>query len=121
MRFFIEAYKQYAVFQGRVNRQRYWMFVLFYTIIAIALSVIGILVSTGLLAGLFALASLLPAIAITARRLHDTGKSGWWQLISLIPLIGGIVLIYFLVKQGMHGENQFGLDPLDETGLNDKN
>ena len=62
------------------------------------------------LALIFALAMLVPSISIAARRLHDTGRSGWWQLISLIPLIGAIVLIVFLV-QDSHEENQYGPNP----------
>lgn len=112
MEFFLRAYKNYANFQGRDTRQQYWMFYLFYMIASIILNILdGIIGTDGLLAGVFAFASLVPAIAIATRRLHDIGKSGWWQLIILIPLIGAIVLIVFLAKQGMMGDNQFGNDP----------
>ena len=114
MEFFIRAYQNYANFSGRDTRQQYWMFYLFYVIASIILSIIDNVIGTdGLLGGLFALATLVPSLAIGARRLHDIGKSGWWQLIILIPLIGVIVLIVFLVKQGMMGDNQFGNDPRD--------
>ncbi|MGE4509640.1 MAG: DUF805 domain-containing protein, partial [Sulfurimonadaceae bacterium] len=66
----------------------------------------------GLLGGLFALASFVPSIAIAARRLHDTNRSGWWQLILLIPFIGPIVLLVFLVLRGDIGDNRFGNDPI---------
>lgn len=112
MEFFIRAYKNYANFSGRDTKQQYWMFYLFYMIAYIILSVIdGVIGTGGLLGGIFALATFIPSIAIATRRLHDIGKSGWWQLIALIPLIGVIVLIVFMVKQGMMGDNQFGNDP----------
>jgi len=118
MEFFIGAYKQYADFQGRANRQKYWMFYLFYIIFYIALSVVDSFIGTGgLLGGLFALGSFVPSIAIAARRLHDTNRSGWWQLIILIPLVGLIVLIVFLAQKGTSDENKFGQDPLGEMTL----
>lgn len=112
MEFFIRAYKNYANFNGRDTRQQYWMFYLFYIIAYIVLNIVDAVLGTGgLLSGIFALASFVPAIAIAARRLHDINKSGWWQLLVLIPIIGAIVLIVFLVKQGEDGENRFGADP----------
>jgi len=112
MEFFKRAYKNYANFQGRDTREQYWMFYLFYMIIIIVLSVIDELIGTdGLFSSLFLLASIIPSIAITTRRLHDIGKSGWWQLILLVPIIGAIVIIVFLAKKGMIGDNQFGVDP----------
>ena len=111
----------YANFNGRDTRQQYWMFNLFYMIANIVLSVIDAVIGTdgviggflvgGLLGGIFAFATFVPSIAITTRRLHDIGKSGWWQLLILIPLIGVIVLIVFFVKQGTIGDNKFGKDP----------
>jgi len=109
MEFFTRAYKNYANFSGRDTRQEYWMFYLFYMIAYIVLAVIdGILGTGGLLGGLFALGSLVPSVAIAARRLHDIDKSGWWQLILLIPIIGVIVLIVFLATKGNEGANRFG-------------
>lgn len=113
MDFFIAAYKQYADFTGRANRQKYWMFYLFYVLFYIGLTIIDNVIGTGgTLSLLFALASLVPSLAIGARRLHDTNKSGWWQLIILIPIIGAIVLIVFFAQKGDQGENSFGPDPL---------
>lgn len=116
MDFFIAAYKQYADFTGRDNRQRYWYFYLFYVIFYIVLSAIDSILGTeGSLSSLFALASIVPSLAIGARRLHDTDRSGWWQLILLIPIIGVIILIVFLAQKGSEGENRFGDDPLAEN------
>lgn len=116
MDFFIAAYKQYGDFTGRANRQKYWMFYLFYVIFYILLGLAGAIVGVdAALASLFALASIIPSLAIGARRLHDTDRSGWWQLIILIPILGVIVLIFFLVQKGTQGENRFGADPLAEN------
>lgn len=113
MEFFIGAYKKYADFSGRAKREEYWMFYLFYVIAFIVLSVIdGVVGTNGLLGGVFALASIIPSIAIAARRLHDIDKSGWWQLILLIPIVGAIVLIVFLATRGAVGDNRFGAAPL---------
>lgn len=110
MEYFLSALKKYADFSGRARRKEYWMFILFYFIIYITLAIVDSLIGTMFLALIFVLAMLVPSISIAARRLHDTGRSGWWQLISLIPLIGAIVLIVFLV-QDSHEENQYGPNP----------
>ncbi len=96
--------KHYADFEGRVGRQEYWMFVLFCVLIQIAfdvigLDMIGLLVSLGL---------LVPSIALAARRLHDTGRSGWWQLLGLIPIIGWIILIVWLATKTDVAANEYG-------------
>lgn len=112
MEYFIGAYAKYATFSGRARRKEYWMFILFYIIAYIALLLIDVLIGTGgILCGLFALGTLLPSLAVGARRLHDINKSGWWQLLYLIPF-GGLVVLYFLVSKGTEGENRFGPDPL---------
>jgi len=119
MEYFIGAYKKYADFTGRARRKEYWMFYLFYVLAIIALAIIdGIIGSLspemglGILSGLFILGSIVPFIALAARRLHDINKSGWWQLISFIPLVGPIVMLVFTVIKGNEGENRFGEDPL---------
>ncbi len=110
MEYFIDALKKYADFTGRATRKEYWMFVLFYIIIYIALAFVDVLIGTFILSALFSLALLVPSISLAARRLHDTGRSGWWQLISLIPLIGVIIIIVFLA-QDSHDENEYGPNP----------
>ncbi len=118
MNWFLTALKKYAVFQGRAQRSEYWFFVLFYTLIAIALAIVDGVTGTfsrsagvGLLGGIFALAMIMPSLAVGVRRLHDTDRSGWWLLIGLVPLIGVIVLIIFFVLDSQPGANRFGPYP----------
>lgn len=109
--------RKYAQFQGRSRRAEYWWYALFTFAVSIVLALIDIAVfgtaagGVGILGGLFALATLVPSIAVGVRRLHDTDRSGWWLLIALIPLIGAIVLIVFFVMDGAPGENKFGPSP----------
>ena len=86
---------KYADFQGRASRSEYWWFFLFIVIVSVAASWFS-----DILCGLVSLALLVPSISAATRRLHDTERSGWWQLISLIPVIGVIVLIFFLAQEG---------------------
>ena len=94
------------------------MYFLIYFLISLVLMFVDGILSggdlqsgTGLLSGLFALGTLLPGIAVGVRRLHDTGRTGWWLLVSFIPLIGGLVLLYFLVQDGQSGDNAWGPSP----------
>jgi uncharacterized membrane protein YhaH (DUF805 family) len=110
--------QKYAVFSGRSRRKEYWMFVLFTFLVGIGLGIIDTLAGTyddtfgiGLLSGLFNLAILVPSIAVNTRRLHDTGKSGWLQLLFIIPLVGLILWIVWMVKDSDQNGNQYGPNP----------
>ncbi|HEX6254993.1 MAG TPA: DUF805 domain-containing protein [Euzebyales bacterium] len=99
---------------ARTGRQEYWMFVLVNTVIAVVLGLIDrVLFGENLpvLSGLYAVVVLVPALAVAIRRLHDTGRSGWWLLIALIPLIGPIVLFVFYVLDSNRDPNQYGPSP----------
>ena len=87
------CFSKYADFNGRADRSEYWWFVLFIVIVSLATSMVS-----SVLSGLFSLGTLLPSIAAATRRLHDTNRSGWWQLMLIIPVIGAIVLIVFLAQ-----------------------
>lgn len=106
MDYFIDALKKYADFNGRACRKEYWMFVLIYIVINVILTVLGL----DVISAIVGLVLLIPSISIGARRLHDTGRTGWWQLIYFIPLIGLIVMIVFLV-QDSHDDNEYGMNP----------
>lgn len=112
---FVSAIKtvlnSYAKFEGRSSRSEYWWWFLAYILgYAIAFMVGGALGMGELLAGVFGLALLVPNIAVSVRRFHDIGKSGWWTLIFIIPLVGLIAMIYFFTKVS-EGPNQYGEGP----------
>ena len=118
MSWFFGVYKKYAVFSGRARRKEFWFFYLFVMIAYILLAIVDGISGTldpmtglGLFSGIFALGSTIPAIAVSVRRLHDTDRSGWWLLLGLIPLIGGIVLYVFLCLDSSPGQNRFGANP----------
>jgi uncharacterized membrane protein YhaH (DUF805 family) len=107
---FIDAFRNFANFSGRARRTQYWMFTLFVVMFSIAIAIVEVFLGTMFIGGLFSLAVLVPSISLAARRLHDTGRSGWWQLILLVPLIGFIVLIVFLVQDSKE-DNEYGPNP----------
>ena len=112
MNWYLGCWKKYVEFSGRARRQEYWMFVLFNILASVAMAVVdGILGTCGALGGLYSLAVLLPSLAVTFRRLHDTDRSGWWLLICLIPLAGAIVFLVFLCLDSQPGANRFGPNP----------
>jgi uncharacterized membrane protein YhaH (DUF805 family) len=90
------CFLKYADFTGRATRPEYWWFVLFIIIVSFVVSMGGNVASS-----VFMLATLVPCIAVATRRLHDTNRSGWWQLICLVPVVGLIVLIVFLAQKSV--------------------
>lgn len=107
--------KNYANFSGRARRQEYWMFNLFLLLFWFIIIFIGSLGQTlsGIMFTIFCIsvfAFFIPNLAVTVRRLHDTDKSGWWFLISLIPF-GGIILLIFMCIDSTPGSNQYGDNP----------
>lgn len=116
MNYYVDVLKNYANFNGRARRTEYWMFVLFNAIIGITLSVLSNFVSAiSILYIIYSFAVLVPGIAVTTRRLHDIGKSGWMQLFILIPIVGGILLLVWTCTEGTHGDNLYGADPKGST------
>jgi len=120
MNCYIEVLKKYAVFGCRARRQEYWMFVLFNVIIALVLGIIdgtndsaseG---SRSTLTTLYGLAIFIPGLAVSVRRLQDTGRSGWWMLIGLIPIVGAIVLLIFMMQDSQLMDNHYGPNPKRE-------
>jgi len=117
MNWYLSTLKKYAVFRGRAQRKEYWMFFLYNMIIFFLLGVIEAIVGISpeldesILASIYALLLLLPSLAVGVRRLHDIGKSGWWMLLALIPVIGTIILVFFFIKDGDMGTNQYGPNP----------
>ena len=109
------GFRNYVGFSGRAARSEFWYWILFTVLVSIVTSIIdfGVLSSDVMpLSSIWSLVTFLPSLAMGVRRLHDTDRSGWWWLISLIPLIGIIVLIVFWCSEGTRGPNRFGPDPL---------
>ncbi|PCH81987.1 MAG: hypothetical protein COB90_02525 [Hyphomicrobiales bacterium] len=110
MNWYIMAFNKYFDFGTRSRRSEYWFFVLFNIVIGLVLGWISPNIS-----GLYTLAVLIPGIAVAVRRLHDTDRSGWWLLIFFVPLIGILILIYWLATDSQIGSNRFGANPKDEA------
>jgi len=113
MNYYIEVIKKYAVFTGRARRSEYWYFVLFNFLAAIVVVFLGGLFNDRdqTLYRLYVLAMFLPALGVTIRRLHDIGKSGWWILFVLVPVVGAIFVIVWEATEGQPGSNKYGPNP----------
>jgi uncharacterized membrane protein YhaH (DUF805 family) len=119
---FFEALKKYFDFSGRARRKEYWYFVLVNILIFTALAIademaslprleVASSLSIGITSATYLLLVLCPWLAVTTRRLHDTNRSGWWQLVSLVPVLGILVVFIFILEDSYPGENQYGHNP----------
>jgi uncharacterized membrane protein YhaH (DUF805 family) len=114
---YITVLQKYFVLDGRARRMEYWMFALVNSVIGLALVFVEAVVTGEIpeegstLSTAYSLVVLIPSITVGVRRLHDTGRSGWWLLIALIPILGAIVLLVFMVLDGDAGPNEYGPDP----------
>jgi uncharacterized membrane protein YhaH (DUF805 family) len=111
MNWYLKVMKNYFNTSGRARRTEYWMYFLVYLVILILASLLDALGGLGLIGGLVALAHLVPSITVGVRRLHDIGRSGWWLLIALVPLIGWIIALYWAAKEGDAQDNAYGSNP----------
>ena len=114
----LTALKKYAVFAGRAQRKEFWLFNLLcmmtcFSAVAIDMGTGTYDPTTGMgdATLILILAVIIPSLAVSFRRLHDTDRSAWWLLVALIPLVGGIVLLVFFCLDGSAGENRFGHNP----------
>ncbi len=117
-KWYLPVLKRYNVFYGRSGRKEFWLFVLINFIIAIILSIIDSIIGKvgpfgmfGVLGTLYSLFVLVPGLALSVRRLHDTGKSGWLLLLGFIPVIGFLILLYFYIQEGTPDSNEYGPNP----------
>jgi uncharacterized membrane protein YhaH (DUF805 family) len=118
MNWYLMVLKKYAQFSGRSRRKEYWMFALFNCLVCLPLYILGLVFHEDTIGVIFlglyfiyVLAILVPALAVTVRRLHDTGKSGWMILLCLIPIVGGIIVFVFTVLDSDPGPNEYGPNP----------
>jgi uncharacterized membrane protein YhaH (DUF805 family) len=107
MNWYLEGLKNFAAFDGRAGREEFWHFTLINVLVCLALYA-----TYSSLWAIYALTVLMPSIAISVRRLHDIGRSGWWLFIVANPFLG-FVYLFFMLQDGAHGENQYGFNPKD--------
>jgi uncharacterized membrane protein YhaH (DUF805 family) len=104
--------KKYADFSGRARRSEYWWFILFLNLVLLVPYIIAkIIPSLIFLLFIVWLAGIVPALGVGTRRFHDIGKSGWFLLLGLIPIVGGLILIYFFVQPSQPESNAYGAPP----------
>jgi uncharacterized membrane protein YhaH (DUF805 family) len=118
MNWYLAVLKKYADFTGRARRKEFWMFTLFNMIFIVAAMILDNVFKTtleelpyGLFYFLYVLVIFIPGLAVSVRRLHDIGKSGWMLLVAIIPIIGAIWLLVLMVTDSNSGQNQYGLNP----------
>ena len=118
MKYYIKAFNNFSNFNGRARRKDYWMYLLFnliFAVVAIILdNVFGLAfesIGYGVIYLLYSLITFIPSLSVSVRRLHDKSKSGWYLLLAIIPIIGGIVLLFILAANGDPGENEYGMNP----------
>ena len=112
--------RKYADFNGRARRSEYWFFILFTAIVGIVAGILDAVLGfrtesyggTGPVQGITQLALLVPTLAVGSRRLHDTGRTGWWQLLLLVPLVGAVILIVWWARDGEPEPNRWGARPV---------
>jgi len=109
------GFRNYSTFNGRATRAEHWWWALFIVLAGIVLAVVDTLTGTMGMGFLFQLATLVPSLALGARRLHDINRTGWWLLLWFVLVIGWIVLIMWAIKRGDKGPNKYGPDPRQPT------
>lgn len=111
------CFSKYVDFSGRARRSEFWYFVLFTLLVGVVSGVVDSILGTdfdtsgGLINSVTSLALFLPSLAVAVRRLHDIGRSGWWILLGLIPIVGWIIVIVWYCTDTRRGDNQYGPDP----------
>ncbi|MEO6503255.1 MAG: DUF805 domain-containing protein [Jatrophihabitantaceae bacterium] len=105
------VFSKYVTFSGRARRSEFWWFALFAAILYIVAAILDAAMGSSVVSLIVGLGLLLPSLAVTVRRLHDTGRSGWWILIGLIPLVGALVLLVFECQDSQPASNKYGPSP----------
>ncbi|OZB90144.1 DUF805 domain-containing protein [Paenibacillus sp. XY044] len=113
MEWYLKALKNYTGFQGRATKKEYWMFMLYEGIIYLMLSVVEEIVGLSyILTGIYFVFTFLPSLVVACRRLHDTGRSGWWNLIILVPIVGIIIFVVQTSRESQATNNPYGPKPV---------
>ena len=123
--YYVKCLKNYATFDGRARRTEYWSFYLFNVLISVGTVLLGVLLGNvahseevilffSILACIYTLATFIPGLAVLARRLHDTGRAAGWWFISLVPFVGGFILLAWMFGDSEPGENRFGPNPKEQ-------
>lgn len=108
MNWYVQAFQKYAEFNGRSTRSEYGYFILLHALVIMGIILIELVFGTnGILGALYALGAIVPSFAVAVRRLHETGRSGWSILLVLIPVIGAVILLIFLLQRSQYGENRY--------------
>lgn len=111
MNWYVKCWQQYADFSGRARRSEYWYFVLFNFLVEVVIGAIEYMLGISFLTPLYGLAVFVPSLAVCVRRMHDVGKSGWYVLICLIPIIGWIWSLILYCRDSQSGMNEWGPNP----------
>ena len=117
MNWFLECFRKYGDFTGRASRPEYWWFLVVHLSLSVVLLAADLLFGTltamgfGVLSGIFILVTIIPAWAVSVRRLHDTGRTGWWVLLGIVPYIGGLILLILQAQRGQAEKNAYGEPP----------
>lgn len=124
MHWYLEVFRKGLNFSGRARRREYWMFTLVNFLISLGLVILHWLTAdqlgnspVALVSFAYMLITLLPTLAVTVRRLHDSNESGWMMFINVVPLLGGIIFLILMVARGTPGDNRYGPDPKRELGV----
>ncbi|MEZ9567200.1 DUF805 domain-containing protein [Vibrio artabrorum] len=122
MEYFIGAIRKYSVFKGRARRKEFWYFYLVSFVISLVLAFLDHQLGTydpelggGLLGGIYGIFIFLPSLALTVRRIHDTGRSGYWAFLLLVPLVGLLVILFFALTDSNSGSNEYGGSPKESA------
>ena len=122
MEYFIGAIRKYSVFKGRARRKEFWYFYLVSFVISLVLAFLDYQLGTydpelggGLLGGIYGIFIFLPSLALTVRRIHDTGRSGYWAFLLLVPLVGLLVILFFALTDSNPGSNEYGESPKESA------
>lgn len=123
MSWYISVFRNYDDFSGRARRKEYWLFLLTNMVLVCVAAILDYVVGTheitslGVFGLLFVAAITIPSWAVAVRRLHDSSRSGWWLLVSVVPFVGLLVAIVLLLLPGTPGENEYGQDPRPQLAV----